>query len=80
MLSWSDTPTQTVRVDINRSALKNVTPQLLHPVTEAAVKVPVGVIRNPFANAVSQEQKHRTDQQNKQQKNCQSGRADCPWN
>ena len=73
-------PAQTMRVDINSSALKNLTPQQLQALAKAAVNVPVGDIRNALTNAISQEQKRRADEQKKQQKNCQSGQSDCPGN
>jgi hypothetical protein len=71
-------PAQTMRVDINSSVLKNLTPQQLQALAKAAVNVPVGDIRNALTTAVSQEQKRRADEQKKQQKNCQSGQSNCP--
>jgi RHS repeat-associated protein len=73
-------PSQTMRVDINSSALKNLTPQQLQAVAKAAVNVPVGDIRNALSNAISREQKRRAGEQKKQRENCQSGQGDCPGN
>jgi RHS repeat-associated protein len=67
---------QITRVDINASALRNLTPQQLQAVAKTAVNQPQEV-RQALTEAISREQKRRTDEQKKQQQNCQAGQSGC---
>lgn len=68
---------QALRVDVNASALKNLTPQQPQAFAKAAGNVPVAAVRQ--AQAISQEQKRRTDERTKlERKQCHSGQGDRP--
>jgi hypothetical protein len=68
---------QALRVDINSSALKNLSPQQLQALAKAAGNVPIAAVRQALTSAVSQEQKRRADEEKKKQQ-CQQGQNGCP--
>ena len=65
---------QTMRVDINSAALKNLSPQQLQALGTAAAKLGNPDVRNALGGAISDEQKRRAKEQ---KKHCQSGQSDC---
>lgn len=67
---------QAMRVDVNSSALRNLSPQQLQALATAAGNVPVAAVRQALTQAISREQKRRADEQ-KKKKPCQSGESDC---
>ena len=70
-------PAQTLRVDINPAALKNLSPQQLQALAKAAVNVSIEDVRNALSGAISQEQERRAAEQ---RKHCQSGQSGCTGN
>ncbi len=62
-------------VHIDSNALKNLTPAQLQALGKAIGNLPVPELRQALSQAVSEEQKRRS---NAQKKNCQAGQSGCP--